>query len=276
MAGRDGCGADDHSGRLRGCGQRRALHEQFVQQHHGQNPDERHLVALTHEALGVAPAFLNQRLDSGGREEPGLTQPSFLEQVANVLRRAAAHERAQDRRPIRSLFPPNDVGREEWPYGLAENVFLAEPGQLRTVGKSGGELRDAMVQERETPLHRVAHQHSIALRVKQVSGEERDDLDILGAAKGGVALKILGKTRAHARGRVARRAAGVERPSLEKPEVSRRVLEAKAMAVQRVVGVGESGAENVGQQATGAPEVVRSSYAAIRCEWKWSWPVAYE
>src|SRR3982750_4363635 len=113
-----------------------------------------------------------------------------------------------------------------------------------------------MIEKWEAPLDRITHQHPVSLRVQQVAGEERDDLEVLRTAEGTRAAEVCREARAHAVEWVAGGARSAERVGLEKAERTRGVVEAKAVAVQRVIRVGESGAEDVRQHPARASEVL--------------------
>ena len=66
---------------------------------------------------------------------------------------------------------------------LSQEIFVPETAQFEFGGKSVGELNDARVEEGETPFDGMGHGYTIALRRKQVSTQERDDLQVLRSAE---------------------------------------------------------------------------------------------
>jgi len=66
---------------------------------------------------------------------------------------------------------------------LSQQILVPESAQLELGGKSVGELNDARVEEGETPFDGMGHGNTIALRRKQVTTQEGDDLQILRSAE---------------------------------------------------------------------------------------------
>jgi hypothetical protein len=72
----------------------------------------------------------------------------------------------------------NFRGEKAEPH-LSQEIFVPETAQFELGGKSVCELNDAGIQEGETPFDGMGHGYTVALRRKQVSTQERDDLQVL-------------------------------------------------------------------------------------------------
>ena len=222
-----------------GGGSKSGIRDQLlVQEHRRDRADERHLVGLA-GAVGVRLELRDDALDGLRPEDPGGAQALGAQQLADVLGRVLADEDAADRRPVRTLAARVDLLGQERADGAAQRVLLLEPAQPQPVGQRGGELRHAVVEEREAALDRVAHQHPVALRVQQVALEEGLDLDVLRLAERAEALEPVGQPRDQARGRVVGGAGALDDAGVEHAERARGVREADAVAVERVVRVGQ-------------------------------------
>ncbi len=139
---------------------------------------------------------------------------------------------------------------------LAQEVLLRQPAQPKLVGKAGGELGDAVVEEREAALDRVAHQHPVALRVEQIALQEGRDLEVLRPPE----RRHLPEPRRQARlqplGGIAALRRRARRRPVEQPSSRERVREADAVAVERVVGLGQPLAVEADEECAGALEVL--------------------
>ena len=210
-------------------------------------------VSLARSAF--ASNFATTRWTASGRKIAGGAQALGAQQLADVLGRVLADEDAADRRPVRTLAARVDLLRQERADGAPQRVLLLEPAQPQPVGQRGGELRDAVVEEREAALDRVAHQHPVALRVQQVALEEGLDLDVLRLAERAEALEPLGQPRDQARGRVVGGAGALDEPGVEHAERARGVREADAVAVERVVRLGQAAPVEARDEGARALEV---------------------
>ena len=87
------------------------------------------------------------------------------------------------RRPVRLFLPVDDLGGNHPPGHPLEKELLVQPGDLVARLKVVAELHHPGVQERESTLHGVRHQHPVPLRGDQVRGKERGHLEELRLAQ---------------------------------------------------------------------------------------------
>ena len=227
-----------------------------MEEQHRERADEAHLVGLPHPGGARRLALLHEPLDGFGPEQADRAQVLRVQQLAHVVGRARADERGHDRRAVRALAARRDLGRDQRPGRLPEEVLLLEPSHLHRVGERRGELGHAVVEEREPALDRVPHEHPVALRVQEVRVEEGHDLEVLRLAERRELAEVVREPGLDARAAVAFERGLLEHPLVEQAERAAGVGEAKPVAVQRVVDVLEPALVEAGEERARALQVL--------------------
>ena len=252
--------ADDDAVGDERIGELRARDEAVVEEHRREHADERHLVRLADRVARrarLALAHEPRRLPPG-RRAPRRASRAGVEELADVAGRVGPDERA--RRSARGTGASS--GRRSRRAADARPAFRSRyfsfsPRSRSGSGRCGRELGDAVVEEGEAAFDRVAHQHPVALRVQEVALEEGGDLEVLRPAERRH-LAEPGRAGAPPGVRPGRRApaAWARTSPSSSAEQPRGVREAEAMAVERVVGLGQALAVEGDQKGARALQVL--------------------
>ena len=226
-----------------------------MEEHDRQRADERHLFRLTGR-LARGGAFSHHPGDCVWIEEACVRDGCRIEQLTDVLGCVRACESGGDGRAVRDLAPLRDLRRKQGCHRLSQNVLLLKATQPQVVGEAGGELCDAIVEEREPALDRETHEHAVGLGVEQVRRQERRDLQILGLGQRCPARERPGQARADALARVALRSSARNDLRGQEPDAAGGVCEAEGVAVQRIVRLRQAAAVEAREKGAGTTEIL--------------------
>src|ERR1700680_120659 len=136
----------------------------------GQNSQKRGVVAESEQAL--AAAFLDELVDRVGVEIAGRGDRRSRQRVPDMLGRTGREEAPALRRAIRLLGALDDALRQQGARALAQDVLFAQTSQLELRRYACRKLHHPVIEEREAALDRMSHRHAVALRGKDVAGEQ--------------------------------------------------------------------------------------------------------